>query len=117
MLYSKWRDKMENQNNEIDLASELKKFNDSMLPFLKSLDAEMKQLKMTVQGLQEENHRLSKSVEKLREEKQQLSSEIDVLQNERRKFDGSCILLGAENKALEKNVGKLHEMNFERGRY
>lgn len=108
---------MENQNNEIDLASELKKFNDSMLPFLKSLDAELKHLKMTVQGLQEENNRLSKSVEKLREEKQQLSSEIDVLQNERRKFDGSCVLLGAENKALENNVGKIHEMNFERNRY
>ena len=108
---------MDKQNNEIDLASELKKFNDSMLPFLKSLDAEMKQLKMTVQKLQETNHQLSRTINRLEEEKQQLSSEIDVLQNERRKFDGSCILLGDENKTLERNVGKIHEINLERNRY
>ena len=108
---------MENQNNEIDLASELKKFNDSMLPFLKSLDAELKHLKMTVQGLQEENNRLSKSVEKLREEKQRLGSKVEDLQVERRKFEGSCVLLGSENKALEKNIEKIKEMNFERNRY
>ena len=108
---------MDKQNNEIDLASELKKFNDSMLPFLKSLDAEMKQLKMTVQKLQETNHQLSRTINRLEEENHRLRSKVDDLQVERRKFDGSCILLGAENKALEKNVGKLHEMNFERNRY
>lgn len=116
---------MENQNNEIDLVSELKKFNDSMLsfcnnamlPFLKSLNTEMKQLKMTVRELQEENRQLSKSVERLREEKQRLGSKVEDLQVERRKFEGSCVLLGSENKALEKNVEKLHEMNLERGRY
>lgn len=108
---------MENQNNEIDLASELKKFNNSMLPFLKSLEAEMKQLKMTVQGLKEANHLLSRTINRLEEENHRLSSEVEGLQVERRKFEGSCVLLGSENKALEKNVGKLNEMNFERNRY
>ncbi len=108
---------MENQNNEIDLASELKKFNDSMLPFLKSLNTEMKQLKMAVQGLKEVNHQLSRTINHLEEENHRLRSKVDDLQVERRKFEGSCVLLGSENKALEKNVEKLHEMNLERGRY
>ena len=116
---------MENQNNEIDLASELKKFNDSMLsfcnnamlPFLKSLNTEMKQLKMAVQGLKEVNHQLSRTINHLEEENHRLRSKVDDLQVERRKFEDSCVLLGSENKALEKNVGKLNEMNFERNRY
>ena len=116
---------MENQNNEIDLASELKKFNDSMLsfcnnamlPFIKTLNTEMKQLKMIVRELQEENRQLSKSVERLREEKQRIGSKVEDLQVERRKFEGSCVLLGSENKALEKNIEKIKEMNFERNRY
>ena len=116
---------MENQNNEIDLVSELKNFNDSMLsfcnnamlPFIKTLRTEMEKLKMAVQGLKEENRQLSKSVESLRKEKQQLSSTVDDLQAGRRKFESSCVLLGSENKALEKNVEKLHEMNLERNRY
>lgn len=108
---------MENQNNEIDLASELKKFNNSILPFLKSLDTEMKQLKMTVQGLKEANHQLSRTINRLEEENHRLRNRVDDLQVVRRKFESSCVLLGGENKALEQNVGKLHEINLERNRY
>lgn len=116
---------MENQNNEIDLVSELKKFNDSMLsfcnnamlPFIKTLKTEMKQLKMAVQGLKEANHQLSRTINRLEEENHRLSSKVEDLQDERRKFEGSCVLLGSENKALEKNIEKIKEMNFERNRY
>lgn len=132
---------MDKQNNEIDLASELKKFNDSMLPFLK----EVKELRETVEKqkqennsffnefvttcldfmedfekkieeLEEKNKMLQDQVGELYEINQRLDRQIDDFKKERNRFEESCILFGEENKNLEQDIEDLRTAKFERER-
>ena len=129
------------EKDKVDLASELKRFNDTVLPFLK----ETKGLKETVEKQKQENNSFlnqfvtdcfdfmedfKKQIEELKEQNKMLQDQVDGLyeindrlkrqvddfQEERKRFEESCVLFGEENKNLEQDIEDLRTAKFERER-